>query len=39
MLCALKAMLETIDNILSEASSFLWGYVLIFALLGTHWEE
>ena len=29
-------MLETIDNILSEASGFLWGYILIFALLGTH---
>ena len=29
-------MLETIDKILESASSFLWGYILIFALLGTH---
>lgn len=29
-------MLETIDKLLESASGFLWGYVLIFALLGTH---
>ena len=29
-------MLETIDTFLSDASSFLWGYVLLFCLLGTH---
>ena len=29
-------MLETIDKMLESASGFLWGYVLIFALLGTH---
>lgn len=29
-------MLETIDKLLESASSFLWGYILIFALLGTH---
>lgn len=29
-------MLEVIDNILAEASGFLWGYVLLFGLMGTH---
>ncbi|MBR2125953.1 MAG: sodium:alanine symporter family protein [Akkermansia sp.] len=29
-------MLETIDTFLSDVSSFLWGYVLLFCLLGTH---
>ena len=29
-------MLETIDTFLSDVSSFLWGYVLLFYLLGTH---
>ena len=29
-------MLETIDTILEEASGFLWGYILLFGLLGTH---
>ena len=29
-------MLETIDKMLESASGFLGGYVLIFALLGTH---
>ncbi len=29
-------MLETIDKMLESASGFLWGYILIFALLGTH---
>ncbi len=29
-------MLETIDKLLDSACGFLWGYVLIFALLGTH---
>lgn len=29
-------MLETIDTFLSEASGFLWGYILLFCLLGTH---
>lgn len=29
-------MLELIDTILSTASEYLWGYVLLFCLLGTH---
>lgn len=29
-------MLEFIDQFLSDASSFLWGYILLFCLLGTH---
>lgn len=29
-------MLEIIDNFLSTVSGYLWGYVLIFALLGVH---
>ena len=29
-------MLESIDTLLESASGFLWGYILIFALLGTH---
>ncbi len=29
-------MIEAIDTFLNEASGFLWGYVLLFALLGTH---
>lgn len=29
-------MLEAIDQILESVSGFLWGYILIFALLGTH---
>ena len=29
-------MLEYIDQFLSDASSFLWGYILLFCLLGTH---
>ncbi len=29
-------MLETIDTILEQASGFLWGYILLFGLLGTH---
>ena len=29
-------MLELIDTILAKASEFLWGYVLLFCLLGTH---
>ena len=30
------AMLESIDKMLDSACGFLWGYILIFALLGTH---
>ena len=30
------AMLESIDKMLDSACGFLWGYLLIFALLGTH---
>lgn len=30
------AMLEFIDKTLDSACGFLWGYILIFALLGTH---
>ncbi|MBR5887799.1 MAG: sodium:alanine symporter family protein [Akkermansia sp.] len=29
-------MLEAIDTLLSEVSGYLWGYVLLFCLLGTH---
>ena len=29
-------MVELIDTILSKASEYLWGYVLLFCLLGTH---
>lgn len=29
-------MLETIDKVLESTSGFLWGYILIFALMGTH---
>ena len=29
-------MLESIDKLLDSACGFLWGYILIFALLGTH---
>ena len=29
-------MLDIIDNFLSSLSEFLWGYVLVFALLGVH---
>lgn len=29
-------MIEIIDTFLSEASGFLWGYILLFCLLGTH---
>ena len=29
-------MLDVIDDILSNVSGFLWGYVLVFALLGVH---
>lgn len=29
-------MLETLDKILEGASGFLWGYILLFGLLGTH---
>ena len=29
-------MLDAIDQFLSDASSFLWGYILLFGLLGTH---
>lgn len=29
-------MLDFIDNFLSSFSNFLWGYVLVFALLGVH---
>lgn len=29
-------MLDVIDNFLSSVSGYLWGYVLIFALLGVH---
>lgn len=29
-------MIEAIDSFLSSASSFLWGYILLFGLLGTH---
>lgn len=29
-------MIDAIDSFLSEASGFLWGYVLVFCLLGTH---
>ncbi len=29
-------MIEAIDSFLAEASSFLWGYILLFGLLGTH---
>ena len=29
-------MLELIDKILEGASGFLWGYILLFGLLGTH---
>ena len=28
--------METIDTLLEEASGFLWGYILLFGLLGTH---
>ncbi len=29
-------MIEAIDNFLDGASGFLWGYILLFCLLGTH---
>ncbi len=29
-------MIDTIDSFLSAASNFLWGYILLFCLLGTH---
>ena len=29
-------MLDVINTILSSISDFLWGYILIFALLGVH---
>ena len=29
-------MLNVIDNFFSSVSNFLWGYVLVFALLGVH---
>lgn len=29
-------MLDTIDAVLESCSSFLWGYILLFGLLGTH---
>lgn len=29
-------MLDAIDQFLSNASAFLWGYILLFCLLGTH---
>lgn len=29
-------MLEALDRILADASGFLWGYILLFGLLGTH---
>lgn len=29
-------MLDAIDSVLETASGFLWGYVLLFGLLGTH---
>lgn len=29
-------MVELVDTILSKASEYLWGYVLLFCLLGTH---
>ncbi len=29
-------MIEAIDSFLASASNFLWGYILLFALLGTH---
>lgn len=29
-------MIETIDNILKYISEYLWGYVLVFLLIGTH---
>ncbi len=29
-------MIEWLDNFLNEASGWLWGYVLLFGLLGTH---
>ncbi|MBO5683503.1 MAG: sodium:alanine symporter family protein [Akkermansia sp.] len=32
----LTVMLDVIDNLLSTVSAYLWGYVLIFALLGVH---
>ncbi len=29
-------MIDAIDTFLAEASNFLWGYILLFCLLGTH---
>lgn len=29
-------MIDIIDTILTQASNFLWGYILLFCLLGTH---
>ncbi len=29
-------MIEAIDTFLAESSNFLWGYILLFCLLGTH---
>ncbi len=29
-------MIDAIDSFLAEASNFLWGYILLFCLLGTH---
>ena len=31
-----RVMVELIDTILAKASEYLWGYVLLFCLLGTH---
>ncbi len=29
-------MIEAIDSLLADTSNFLWGYILLFCLLGTH---
>lgn len=37
LLCMmLRVMLDVIDNFLSSFSTYLWGYLLVFALLGVH---
>lgn len=37
MLCeVIMNMLDAIDTFLNNASGFLWGYILLFGLLGTH---
>ena len=37
MLCeVIMNMLDAIDTFLNDASGFLWGYILLFGLLGTH---